>query len=138
MLSGADKTNLRKVAALLLPGDHSSPAAESLDDLDALIDAAVVAVAPEEASLARALAALPADLTWESLEAFSIDDTEGFEIISAVAAGAYFMSPEVLTSIGYPIGGRKAPRNDLIVDELETGVLDDMMARPSMVRKVTA
>lgn len=136
MLSPDGMSQLRRVATILLPGDGRSPAAESLPDLDDLLASAVRAVGVEGAALRDALTALPEDLDWTVLRSFAESHPAEFDIISVVASGAYFMSPDVLTSIGYPQGPRRAPRPDQVVDELETGVLDVVMARDSMVREV--
>jgi hypothetical protein len=125
---------LRAVAGLLLPGSDASPPAESLPDLDLLMASAVRALGPEAAALKAGLAVLPSDLTWAHLKTFSEADPELFDVISTAAAGAYFMSTAVLESIGYPTGPRRAPRNDQAADELESGILDPVMNRDSMVR----
>jgi hypothetical protein len=127
---------LRTVAGILLPGDEESPAADSLGDLDQLLAQAVKAIGSEGDALRAALATLPKQLDWESVKDFDAAHPHAFDIISAVCAGAYFMSPVVLTSIGYPQGSRRAPRIDQAAGELETGVLDAVMARPSMVREI--
>lgn len=136
MLIADEVQRLHEVASILLPGDDHSPSAGSITDLEQLIVAAAQAIGPEEAALRSAVKALPEELTWDSLKAFSESDPTDFELVSTVAAGAYFMAPAVLTSIGYPQGPRKAPRNDQVVEELETGVLDQVMARESMVREI--
>ena len=136
MLTHSKTVRLREVAAILLPGDGTSPPAASLPELPALLTRAVAAIGREEDVLHRCIAALPQSLDWDSLEAFAADHAEDFDVLGAVVAGAYFMSPAALDAMVYPRGPRRAPRFEQAVDELSSGVLDPVMARASMVRAV--
>lgn len=136
MLDTQGIARLAKIAAILLPGDDRSPAANAVAELDMLLRQAVEAIGSEEEPLREALALLPAELDWASVQEFAESLPDEFEIVATVAAGAYFMAPSVLASVGYPQGARKAARNEQVVDELETGVLDLVMERDSMVREV--
>ena len=138
LLGRDDLGILRTVAGILLPGDDRSPAATALDDLDEWLASAVRAIGREGPALGEALHQLPEALDWDSLKAFAEANPVQFDLIATVAAGAYFMSPTVLSSIGYPHGPRRAPRVEQAADDIETGVLDDVMARESMVREVPA
>ena len=135
---------LQRVAAALLPGDEHSPAAGDVAGLDELLRRAAAALGAEGADLPAALADLGEHLgparapDWAGLKSFAERRPVPFELIGAVVAGGYFMAPEVLSSIGYPQGPRRAPRNDLIVDELETGVLEPTVERAPMFRQVPA
>lgn len=136
MLTHSETRRLLEVAAVLLPGDDTAPAAESLPDLPALLTRAVAAIGREEEILHRCIAALPAKIDWVSLEAFADANGADFDVLCVVVAGAYFMSPAALDAIGYPRGPRRAPRLDQAADELSSGVLDPVMQRASMVRAV--
>ena len=128
---------LRHVAGVLLPGDERSPAAASVDDLDELLTRAIEAIGTERPALRSALALLPERPDWESLRSLATTHPAEFEVVSAVAAGAYFMSPAVLDTIGYTPGDRRAARPEQVVDELEGGVLDPVLARDGLLRAVT-
>jgi hypothetical protein len=130
VISDEDYRRLAQVADLLLPGDGSAPAAGDLRDLDALLRAAVVAVAHEAVVVEEALAVLPVEPTWESLAQLDRTRPELFEVLAAVTAGAYFMSPLALDAIGYPHGPRHAASPEQVVDELDSGILDPVLARP--------
>lgn len=138
MLNSDEVATLRGVASILLPGDDRAPAATDITDLDQLIQTSATAVGQEKVALIRALALLPADISWDSLRAFAETHSDDFEIVSTVAVGAYFMAPAALSAIGYPQGQRRAPRIDQAADELSSGVLDLVAARESMVRAVPA
>ena len=133
-----DYDRLERVTDVLLPGDDTAPAASDLPELRELLERAVRAVGPEASVVQEALALLPAPPTWESLERLDGERPDLFEVLSAVAAGAYFMAPRALDAIGYPHGPRKQAPRDQIVDELETGVLDPVIERPPLLREVSA
>lgn len=128
-LSPSKLAALRAVAIVLIPGDDRSPAAESLTDLEDLLQRAATAIGAERASLHNAIAMLPDGVTWDSIGKFADDEPVAFELISTVVAGAYFMSPIVLKSLGYPVGPRSAPPFDLAADELSSGVLAPVLER---------
>jgi hypothetical protein len=130
VISDDDYRRLAQVADLLLPGDDSAPAAGDVPDLDVLLRAAVVAVAHEAVAVEDALGVLPPDPTWESLAELDHSRPELFEVLAAVTAGAYFMSPAALDAIGYPHGPRRAASPEQVVDELESGILEPVLDRP--------
>lgn len=138
MLTSDEVATLRRVAVTLLPGDEVSPAAADIAGLDELIQQAGVALGREIAALRSALAVSPAEIDWDTLRDFAGTHPTDFEVVAAVATGAYFMAPAALSAIGYPQGSRKAPRIDQAADELSSGVLDLVAARESMVREVSA
>jgi hypothetical protein len=138
MLTREQVAAIARVAAILLPGDEQSPGAAAITGLDALIEKAASALGAECDALRAAVGILPQNLSWDSLRIFADEHPEDFEIVSVAASGAYFMAPQALTAIGYPQGIRKAPRLDQAADEIGSGILDQVMARASMVREVPA
>lgn len=138
MLTSEEVAAIAQVAAVLLPGDERAPGAATIPALDALIQQAAVALGTERDALHAALRILPEDISWDTLRAFAEEHPAHFDIVSVTASGAYFMAPEALTAIGYPQGGRKAPRIDQAADEIGSGVLDQVMSRDPMFREVSA
>jgi len=136
VITDDDYTRLEQVAGLLLPGDGQAPAATELPDLRELLRSAVRAVGSEAAQVEEGLGLLPPVPTWQSLAALDRSRPEVFEVLAAVTAGAYFMAPAALDAIGYPHGPRKPAPKEQIVDELETGVLEPVLERPSRLREV--
>jgi hypothetical protein len=137
MITDDDYTRLETITGLLLPGDASAPAASDLPDLRTLLGRAVQAVGTEVAIVEEALSMLPAEPTWDSLEQLNLTHPSVFEVLASVTAGAYFMAPEALDAIGYPHGPRKPASKEQIVDELETGILEPVLDRPSKLREVS-
>lgn len=134
VLSRHQLDRVRAAAALLLPGSAGSPAPELISDFDELLQCAASAVEGGGRVLAEAIEALPADPSWEALSAFAERDPSSFELVSLVSVGAYFMSPEVLTSLGRPTGARRAAHPEQVVDELGTGLLDPVFERGCPVK----
>jgi hypothetical protein len=138
VLTSNDIGMLAMVAAVLLPGDDGAPSASDVPELDSWLVRAIDAVGDEIEALRAALAIMPAVIDWNTVRDFAAANPEEFELIAAVAAGAYFMAPQALDAIGYPRGSRKAPRIDQAADEIGTGVLDAVMDRDPMFRQVPA
>jgi hypothetical protein len=138
VITDEEYRRLQQVTVLLLPGDGAAPAAGELPDLPELLVRAIRAVGREADQVHQALALLPDPPTWESLEALDTAQPELFEVLAAVTSGAYFMSPVALDAIGYPHGPRTAASKEQIVDELETGILEPVLERPSLSREVPA
>jgi hypothetical protein len=101
---------------------------------DDLVQRAATSLGAEAEDLRQAIAQLPEEISWDALSAFASAHPEPFELVSTTAAGAYFMSPMVLDSLGYPRGARSAPRFDLAAEELESGILEPVIERGSRVR----
>jgi hypothetical protein len=134
VLSAQELSRLREVASVLLPGFNNSPAATALPELDALFQRAAKALGPELFALQQALEDLPPSVEWNTLLKFSHTEHAAFDVISTAVAGAYFLSTEVLQSIGYPTGPRSRAPIDLAAEEIGSGVLEPVIARGSIVR----
>ena len=128
---------MRAVAGTLLPGDGTSPPATTVPDIDELLQRAAAAIGQEILALKRAIAMLPAKCDWAALSEFAEVEPTDFDLIWHVAAGAYFMSPTVLASIGYPTGTRIAPPFDEAAGEIASGILEPVIARGPRVRPLS-
>lgn len=135
-LNDSEITAVRAVAGVLIPGDGTSPPSGQVTDYDGLLQQAARALGPELDDLRSAIGSLPRATSWATLEQFAGDRAEQFELVSTTAAAAYFMSAEVLTSLGYPTGQRSAPPFDLAAEEIGSGILEPVLARGSRVRPV--
>ena len=127
-LTADEIATLRSVAAVLIPGSEGSPAATELADFNELLDRAASALGAERMVLRDSLRQTPPAATWDQLADLAEHEPAAFEIISTTVSGAYFMYPVVLQSIGYPTGPRRAAPYGLIADELDSGILEPVMA----------
>ena len=134
----AQRTVVRAVAAVLLPGDDQAPSAEELPDFDANLKRGLNAMGTAAQTCLQAVERLPGEITWDSLRAWSSEDPDHFEALATLVSGTYFMSPMALDAIGYPHGPRRRAPHDLAAEEIGSGLLDPMLARASMVREVPA
>jgi hypothetical protein len=133
-LSREQLGSLRALASVLLPGSADSLPAGSLADLDDLLQHAAAAMGNDPSDLATATAAIPARPTRDSLSALADADPAGFDMVSLLIVGAYFMSPAVLSSLGLPTGDRRPADREQVVDELDSGILDAVFDRGCPVR----
>ena len=133
-LSQEEVRRLRAVAEALVPGDGTSPPAADVPELDQLLGVAALALGIGAGELTSSLRRLEEPIDRATLKELSAREPEAFELIASVAVGAYFMSHEVLDSLGYPTGARSAAPFDLAASELETGILEPVLAAGSRLR----
>src|SRR5437016_5036115 len=112
-LTDEEVSAVRDVAMVLIPGGHGSPPAGQVTGYQDLVQQAAIAVGAELETLRSAISQLPTEISWAALCEFERQSPEAFELVSTIAAGAYFMSPVVLRSLGYPTGARSAAPFDL-------------------------
>lgn len=138
-LTGSERAALVRIADQLIGAGTAGPAPSAVDDFDRWLDRALAARRDSfEAilALAEALAEVPEDQLTDALRAASSDPTSAFSVLGTVLAGAYLMVPEVRCRLGYPGQGEHPAPFDQSAEELMTGVLDPVMARPPVYRKV--
>jgi hypothetical protein len=133
-LSESELAAVRAVAEVLIPGDEGSPAISEVEGYDALVRQAARALGPELQDLRNAIAAVPQPISWDAMAGFERDRPQAFEIVSTTATAAYFMSPQVLRSLGYPTGQRSAPPFDLAAEEIGSGILEPVLERGPRAR----
>lgn len=126
-------TRICSVAGILLPGTSESPAPSQLPEFPDLVHRAANTLNRERSTLEAAIASLPDELSWDALSAYATDNPGGFELLSLVVVGAYFMSPTVLAALGLPTGERRRAPLELAVDQLD-GVLDAVLERGCPVK----
>ena len=63
------------------------------------------------------------------LRALHDADSDGFQALSAVAAGAYLMVPRVRVAVRYPGQSRRIPKVDEAANEIGDGILDPVLER---------
>ncbi|CUR56132.1 conserved hypothetical protein [metagenome] len=138
-LTESELCTLRAVADALIPAAGDNPAATQEPGLDDMLVTAAHARADAFVEITEALATLrdltPADLDTE-LRRLHAEDEGVFQPLSAVVAGAWLLLPTVRARIGY--AGQKADPAplELAVDEISSGILDDVLERGPIFRPV--
>jgi hypothetical protein len=131
-LTDVEQQTLLRIADALIPAAGPNPKASDVEEflpylqlaLAARRDAFDVVIA----ALSRLNDVADADMLAE-LKAMWADDKDTFDPLSAIVAGAYFMTPEVKELIGYPGQHRDPAGLEDAVNELETGILDPVIER---------
>jgi hypothetical protein len=129
-LTTAEQATYLRVADTLCPGRGDAEDPSTYEELPQLLEVALTARSEAFAVIVGLLrqAETEADLgAW--LRALHDADREGFQALSAVAAGAYLMVPAVQEAVGYPGQGRRVPTVDQAADELGDGILDPVLER---------
>lgn len=138
-LTEQELSTLCAVADALIPATGENPAATEETGFEQSLAIAADARADAFEQIVGALGVLsglePAQVDTE-LRRLHEQDEETFQPLSAIVAGAWLMLPSVRARIGY--AGQKADRAsiDLAVDEIFSGILDDVMERGSIFRPV--
>jgi len=131
-LTESEWATLVSVADTLIPSFQDSPHASAAPQYDQWLMRALAARAEHFDVIVGALEVLgePRDQEFKSrLEAMSLTDTDSFQLLSTIVAGAYLMVPEVRAQIGYPGQGGAAPRLEEAAEQLEDGILDPVINR---------
>lgn len=133
LLTREQVSRICTAAGILLPGSSESPSPGSLPEFPDLVQRAAKTLNRELPALEKAIAALPSEMTWDTLSAYSTEEAESFELVSLVVVGAYYMSPTVLAALGLPTGERRRAPLELAVDQLD-GILDAVLERGCPVK----
>lgn len=131
-LSDEESTTLLRIADTLIPASGPNPKASDARDYRSYLELALAARADVfEALLAsvRDFAEVPDDAMWSALKELWANDKRAFDPLSAVVAGAYFMTPQVMELIGYPGQHRDPAPLEEAADQIGSGILDPVLDR---------
>ena len=132
-LTDAETAATMRVGDALIPRSGPNPAFSELDDRDRLLSTAVMAMAEYfddiVAALARFTEPRDGNQTLGLLREFEQSEPVQFFALSSLVSGCYFMSPQVRTLIGIPGLEPHAPSITAAADDLEDGILDQVMDR---------
>lgn len=131
-LTETELAALLRVADCLIPASGLNPKASAAEQYTEYLQLALAARADAFDTIvagACKLAEIPDDELWEALKTMSADDNATFDPLSAVLAGAYFMTPQVMKLIGYPGQHRDPAPLELAADEIGSGILDPVLER---------
>jgi hypothetical protein len=112
MLTDQDRQRFARLADVLIPAAEGMPSASQAEVPQRWLDEALRHRPDLEPRLHGALdvaADLPPD---EAIERLNTQHIPDFEALGTLAAGAYFLNPEVRTLIGYPGQVATPPRDD--------------------------
>lgn len=133
VLTAQERAQLAALADILIPEAHGMPSASRAQVPTRWADD-TLRLRPEMLPvLQRALSSAQDDDPSSGLRRLAAEDLEAFEVLGAVVAGSYYMSPEVRRLIGYP--GQEARAlvddTDQYLDMLERVVDRGPVYRPT-------
>lgn len=133
-LDATDIAALTALATVLIPGTAEMPAVGNLKAFDRLLRSSVAACGYADEQLRAALDAVPACMNWETSKAFATAEPGHFQIVSVLASAAYYMAPEVLNQLKFPIDRQHPAADDEFAEEYLSGILDPVIARGKRYR----
>jgi hypothetical protein len=131
--------NIRKLYELtevLIPGNATMPAIKQINGFDALLRTAIRACGYSTEDIVAAVERIPDGVNWDAAKDFAEKEPALFEIASTLASAAYYMAPQVLSSLNFPIDRRHPGDVQDFLKEYETGVLDPVIERGPRFRTV--
>lgn len=137
-ITAEDLAKLINLAVVIIPGTASMPSVTDLGGFGNQLQTAVKACGYSDAQIRATLEALRPKIDWSGAKALAADQPEKFHIASTLVSAAYFMVPEVLARLGYPIDRQHPADLEEFVAEYETGILDAVTARGPRYRDAGA
>jgi hypothetical protein len=131
-LSQDEVVTLLRIADCLIPAAGPNPAASDAENYLEYLHLALAARADAFDAVmdaAATLAAVPDEELRAALKQMWATDKGTFDPLSAILAGAYFMTPQIMALIGYPGQHRDPAGLDDAANELETGILEPVLER---------
>jgi hypothetical protein len=131
-LSDSEQDTLLRIADTLIPAAGSNPKASDVPEFLPYLHLALAARADVFNAVIKAvndLTGVSDDDLRGALKRMWAEDKFTFDPLSAIVAGAYFMTPQVKELIGYPGQHRDPAGLEDAANELETGILDPVIER---------
>ena len=131
-LSESELATLLRVADTLIPAAGPNPKASDAENYLKYLELALAARRDAFAAVTAALqslAAVPVEDLRAALRDLWATDKGTFDPLSAIVAGAYFMTPQIMELIGYPGQHRDTAGLEDAANELDTGILDPVLER---------
>jgi hypothetical protein len=131
-LTEVEETTLLRIADCLIPASGPNPKASDAEHYREYLSLALSAradVFDDVLASVVALSDVGDDDLWAALKDLWSRDREAFDPLSAIVAGAYFMTPQIKELIGYPGQHRDIAGLEEAADELSTGILDPVLER---------
>jgi hypothetical protein len=102
VITSVQRALLAALADVLIPAGDGLPSASQAAAANHGLDEVLVALPEVEAPLIALLDRLRGADPAQAIATLQIEDPGGFDLLSTVVAGAYFLNPEVRQAIGYP------------------------------------
>jgi hypothetical protein len=131
-LSDSEQDTLLRIADTLIPAAGPNPKASDVPEFLPYLHLALAARADVFNAVIKAvndLTGVGDDDLRGALKRMWAEDKFTFDPLSAIVAGAYFMTPQVKELIGYPGQHRDPAGLEDAANELETGILDPVIER---------
>jgi hypothetical protein len=127
-----ERASLLAIADRLIPGDDEHTAPSATDGFPAALERSLLAridACDGILAFARSLSGARPEVIDAELRRAHAHEPATFHAVSSVLAGAYFQLPEVLARVPYPAVHRDVARIDEVVEDIESGILDPVIAR---------
>ncbi|GAB3059288.1 hypothetical protein GCM10027053_21510 [Intrasporangium mesophilum] len=130
-LTDGERAVYTAIADVLCSGDGSAPPPSQCPEFDDTLDLALATRSDSFDGIVRTIAQAPegAEAIQRWLRSLHDNAASDFQVLSAVAAGAYLMVPEIRTAVGYPGQRRNPPKAEEAIDEIMDGILDPVLER---------
>lgn len=136
ILKAFEHKMLAALADVLIPSAESMPAFSELKGHQIHVER-VLMLRPElQADLRRALASADSSLPSDTLEKLNMDDPQAFGTLGLVASSAYYLDAGVRDLLGYPGQISRPARPDEEHDYLHDDLLQPVIDRGPIYRKV--
>lgn len=136
-LTERDQEAFTVIADVLIPGALHMPSASQAEVPTRWADQVLNVRQDLREPFFRALRKLIGKPPQEAMTSLQRDDVEAFNALGTVAAGAYFLNPEVRKCIGYPGQESRSsyPAED-VPDYVVEGLLEPVLKRGEIYRKI--
>ena len=105
------------------------PGVHEIASFSELVRTAVKACGYDDVEVRLALEAIPPEVDWNGARTFAAERPQVFHVASTLASAAYYMAPQVLDRLGYPVERQHPADVEEFLAEYETGIIDPVTKR---------
>jgi hypothetical protein len=126
-----DLERLIRLGDVLIPANETFPRFSNVEDIASFLRKSISACGRPAQVVEQALLAISDISDLESARQFRVEHPDHFAIASTIVAGAYYMSPDVLRLLNYPLEHQHPAGMEEFAEEYETGIVDPVIERGS-------